>query len=195
MIITGSDSEIDALVRHGQVVAGSRAVIAEAELMLCVAVASTKNIRQVRDLARTDVSVAAAAAESSWLGEASDMLLSRLGVSRAGAKQPWAGAADGPAAVLAGKADAAICWTAPRFESAALRAIALPEDLRPVTAVVVALSPRGRSSDAAKQLLAFLASRRGAGHSCERASVHRALLQPNATTRALPRGSLRVSTD
>jgi SAM-dependent methyltransferase len=161
VIITGSDSEMDALVRHGQVVAGSRAVIAEAELMLFVAAANAKNIRHVRDLARADVSLAVAAAESSWLGEASDMLLSRLGASRTGVSRPWAGAADGPAAVLAGKADAALCWTAPRFESAALRAIALPEDLRPVTQVVVALSPRGRSSDAAKQLRTFLASAAG----------------------------------
>jgi SAM-dependent methyltransferase len=161
VIITGSDSEMDALVRHGQAVGASRTVIAEAELMLCVAVNGAKSLRDVHDLARADVSVAVAGAESSWLGEASDMLLSRLGVSRTGAKRPWAGAADGPAAVLAGKADAALCWSAPRFESAALRAVALPEDLRPVTQVVAALSPRARRSDAAKQLLAFLASAAG----------------------------------
>ena len=93
VIVTGSDSEMDALVRHGQVIAGSRAVIAEAELMLYVAAASAKNIRHVRDLARADVSVAVAAPESSWLGEASDMLLSRLGVSRTGAERAlgWRG--------------------------------------------------------------------------------------------------------
>ncbi len=161
VIITGSDSEMDALDRHGQVVASSRRVVAEAELVLCVAVASVKNIRHVRDLARSHVSVAVATAESSWLGEASDLLLSRLGVSRTGTKGSWAGAADGPAAVLADKADAALCWSAPRFESAALRAVAVPEDLRPVTQVVAALSPRGRRSDAARQLLAFLASEAG----------------------------------
>jgi hypothetical protein len=161
VIVTGSDSEMDALVRQGHVVAGSRAVIAGAELMLYVAMDSAKNIRHVHDLARADVSVAVAAPESSWLGEASDMLLSRLGVSRTGAERPWAGAADGPAAVLAGKADAALCWSAPRFESAALRAIALPQDLRPATQVVVALSPRGRRSDAANGLLDFLASEAG----------------------------------
>jgi len=32
VIVTGSDSEMDALARHGHVIAGSRAVIAEAEL-------------------------------------------------------------------------------------------------------------------------------------------------------------------
>lgn len=161
VIVTGSDSEMDALARHGHVVAGSRAVIAGADLMLCVAADSAKNIRHARDLARADVSVAVAAPESSWLGEASDMLLSRLGVSRTGVKSSWAGAADGPAAVLAGKADAALCWSTPRFESAALRAIAISEDLRPVTQVVVALSPRGRKSDAANGLLDFLASEAG----------------------------------
>lgn len=161
LIITGSDSEMDALDRHGQVGAGSRRVVAEAELVLCVPVAGAKNIRHVRDLARSDVSVAVAAAESSWLGEASDMLLSRLAVSRTNVKASWAGAADGPAAVLAGQADAALCWSVPRFDSAALRAIALPEDMRPVTQVVAALSPGGRRSDAAKQLLAFLASAPG----------------------------------
>ena len=161
VIITGSDSEMDALVRHGQAVGASRTVIAEAKLMLCSAVNSAKNVRDVHDLARADVSVAVAGAESSWLGEASDMLLSRLGVSRTGAERPWAGAADGPTAVLAGKANAALCWSAPRFESAALRAIALPEDSRPVTQVVAALSPRGLRSDEAKQLLAFLANEAG----------------------------------
>jgi SAM-dependent methyltransferase len=161
LVITGSDSEMDALIRHGLALAGSRRVLAEAGLTLCVAAAGAKDIRQVRDLARADVSLAVAAAESSWLGEASDMLLSRLGASRSGVKPAWAGAADGPAAVLAGKADAALCWTAPRFASAALRAIAIPEDLRPVTQVVAALSPRGRGSNAAKQLLAFLASAAG----------------------------------
>jgi SAM-dependent methyltransferase len=163
VIVTGCDSEMDALARHGQVVVGSRTVIAEAELMLYVGADNAKNIRHARDLARADVSVAVASPDSSWLGEASDMLLSCLGVSRTGAEEPWAGAENGPAAVLAGKADAALCWSAPRRKSAALKAIALPEGLRPVTQVVVALSPRARKSDAANGLLAFLASEAARG--------------------------------
>jgi hypothetical protein len=75
VIVTGSDSEMDALARHGHVIASSRAVIAEAELMLYVAADGAKNIRHVRDLSRADVSVAVAAPDSSWLGEASAMLL------------------------------------------------------------------------------------------------------------------------